>query len=521
MVQQYSSATFRKQRALMLVSEGLEFKDGKIDIWGTGSPEGVVTAKPGSRYGDESVSPSILYYKHTGSGNTGWAEFSPVAPDRVIDVIAGALEVPGVRYATWAAADTYVQTQTPSTANRWAIKIYGQNAENIVLRAWIRIIGEESQTRLSGAITCDSAWTVDPYERVIQNCEITGTLSPAGTVIGVDLEQMSIVDCVIKGGTANAGVTGRIDTFYGSVQGGNWSNIVSLSILGSLVQAAPGLAIIFGSLGSVIFDNSVLLTGVPGTACTLNGGLFSNCNIGLNNAQFVFNTGSYTVLNSIIRASLSSGANIMRFENVSTFSAPTPNMVANDGGSIYAYNTSRINFTTDVDGGSGGGTLYSYAITGLVTNNGTWDNDGPTYDPNKLPSGLVSVNTQDAIDELADGMSNSIATINTTDNSVSILDTIATTTDSEVYIVSIVTGRRTGGTAGANGDAAAYERKARIKNIGGVVTIHDPEAEYTSEDQIGWQCYFDTSGSDIVLRVQGATNNNVTWKSSTKVMVNP
>lgn len=42
-------------------------------IYGTGSPETVVTAEIGQRYVDTTaVAGSVLYIKKTGSGNTGW-----------------------------------------------------------------------------------------------------------------------------------------------------------------------------------------------------------------------------------------------------------------------------------------------------------------------------------------------------------------------------------------------------------------------------------------------------------------
>jgi len=43
---------------------------GQSGIVGTGSPEGVVTATPGTSYFDSSA--NAFYYKQTGSGNTGW-----------------------------------------------------------------------------------------------------------------------------------------------------------------------------------------------------------------------------------------------------------------------------------------------------------------------------------------------------------------------------------------------------------------------------------------------------------------
>ena len=42
--------------------------------WGTGSPEGVVTAPVGTAYlRDDGGAGTVLYIKESGTGNTGWA----------------------------------------------------------------------------------------------------------------------------------------------------------------------------------------------------------------------------------------------------------------------------------------------------------------------------------------------------------------------------------------------------------------------------------------------------------------
>lgn len=41
---------------------------------GTGSPEGVITASPGSTYTDTGSSPVNFWTKTSGTGNTGWTQ---------------------------------------------------------------------------------------------------------------------------------------------------------------------------------------------------------------------------------------------------------------------------------------------------------------------------------------------------------------------------------------------------------------------------------------------------------------
>jgi len=103
------------------------------------------------------------------------------------------------------------------------------------------------------------------------------------------------------------------------------------------------------------------------------------------------------------------------------------------------------------------------------------------------------------------------AQVTTTDATATTLQSVTVPTDSALWIRATIVGRRTGGTAGANGDAAVYERTARFKNVGGTVTMNQLQSDYTSEDQIGWNGTLDVSGTSARMRVTGAANNNITW----------
>ena len=45
----------------------------------------------------------------------------------------------------------------------------------------------------------------------------------------------------------------------------------------------------------------------------------------------------------------------------------------------------------------------------------------------------------------------------------------------------------------------------------GTVTINAVDTELTQEDQAGWDCTLDVSGSNIRVRVTGAANNTIDW----------
>lgn len=108
------------------------------------------------------------------------------------------------------------------------------------------------------------------------------------------------------------------------------------------------------------------------------------------------------------------------------------------------------------------------------------------------------------------------AQINTTDATATTLQSITVPTDSTMLIIVKVVGRRTGGSAGANGDSAAYIRTARYKNVGGTVTINNLQTDYTAEEltQLGWNSTLDVSGTSARIRVTGAANNNITWTTT-------
>jgi len=107
----------------------------------------------------------------------------------------------------------------------------------------------------------------------------------------------------------------------------------------------------------------------------------------------------------------------------------------------------------------------------------------------------------------------SMYTVNTTDATVTTIATIATATDTVTLIEVKITGRRTGGTAGTAGDSATYIRTARVKNVGGTVSIVNLQSDYTSEDQLGFNGTISISGTNILAQVQGAANNNMQWKA--------
>jgi len=75
----------------LIPSSGIEFSDGRIKTYASGSPEGVITATVGSEYTD--TSSGILYQKRSGSGNTGW-----LATISLTEMATGSMSAPGLPF---------------------------------------------------------------------------------------------------------------------------------------------------------------------------------------------------------------------------------------------------------------------------------------------------------------------------------------------------------------------------------------------------------------------------------------
>ena len=100
----------------------------------------------------------------------------------------------------------------------------------------------------------------------------------------------------------------------------------------------------------------------------------------------------------------------------------------------------------------------------------------------------------------------------TTDATPLNLVTYATSSDSALRLEIMVTGRRTGGTAGSVNDTASYYINALVKNDGGVMSTHIVN-EIIVEDQPAWDATVVVSGTDAIIQVTGALNNNIDWNA--------
>ena len=109
------------------------------------------------------------------------------------------------------------------------------------------------------------------------------------------------------------------------------------------------------------------------------------------------------------------------------------------------------------------------------------------------------------------------AKVKTTDATTTALIRTKVADSKTVMLVCYIVARRTGGTSGTAGDSAFYVLTGAYKNIAGVLTgIGTPDL-VAGEDQAAWNVGFSTSGTDAIVTVTGAANNDVTWEGTLSV----
>lgn len=107
--------------------------------------------------------------------------------------------------------------------------------------------------------------------------------------------------------------------------------------------------------------------------------------------------------------------------------------------------------------------------------------------------------------------------VTTTDATITTLATVPIPASTTVMIEARVAARRTGGTSGTAEDGAAYIVAGAYKNVAGTATEIGEGSLFSAEDQAGWACTIDVSGSNALLQVTGAADNNVSWVATYRV----
>jgi hypothetical protein len=345
--------------------------------------------------------------------------------------------------------------------------------------------------------------------------------------------------------TGASSLSANANFFWDNTNGrlgiGNGAPSVELHVTGNaritgLSSAAP----VRSSALGVLSNGAIVLTAtsdVSGILPIANGG--TNSGVTLNNNRIMVSSGGAIVE----AAALTNGQLLIGSTGAApvaaniTVGALASLTVSNGAGSIVIDAIQDIRTTASptfanatLSGKTAGSIIFAGASGVLSQNNANlfWDNTNARLGlGTATPARLLDVNGS-SVFRSSIRQSDSVATnanweqfqaqVATTDATTTTVTSITVPTDSAVLVIANIVGRRTAGSAGANGDSAVYIRTARFKNVGGTVTIQNLQTDYTSEDQLGWNGTLDVSGTSARIRVTGAANNNVTWTATYQVI---
>lgn len=311
-------------------------------------------------------------------------------------------------------------------------------------------------------------------------------------------------------GTAPTGAYSQLAFFQTANQvaseAGTTTNALTWDSTNNLLgiqQTTPKTVLHVGNTttSGTIAASAVILGGVHASNNIAAGALIANGSVALNTASGADATalGSGTTASGAASlafgaTSVASGANSVAGGNACTADGAT---------SVALGNRSKV-------GGFAG--AFVFADSQALDLTATTSNQLKT----RFGGGWVYNNGADSTDPNYSVLQAAVSTSNAT---VTTLQSLSFPADCTALVEVFVTAERLSGTGGATGDSAAYKRTLRVKSIAGALTIKDLQSDYTSEDQAGWNCTIDVSGSNARVRVTGAANNTVKWHTTTKVQV--
>jgi len=101
----------------------------------------------------------------------------------------------------------------------------------------------------------------------------------------------------------------------------------------------------------------------------------------------------------------------------------------------------------------------------------------------------------------------------TTNNTITTLATLECPASTTFVIQGVVVARRTGGSAGSAEDGAGYEIFAVCKNTAGTAALIGSTVSPAHESNSNLAVAFSVTGSTVLLRVTGDTNNDYSWRA--------
>lgn len=173
--------------------------------------------------------------------------------------------------------------------------------------------------------------------------------------------------------------------------------------------------------------------------------------------------------------------------------------------------------TTNIVGTDTINTLTNKNITG-TTNTVDANNlrNGSTW---IIPlSGAAPINgqklTYDGTNAVWVSDNDAIATVTTTDATVTTLDTIATSSNVSYFIKTKIIARSSDPGSQSNG----YQLIGIFNNSAGTVTQVSTTDRLEFENNSTWNAVFTISGTNVVINVTGEASKTIQWKSSTETI---
>src|SRR3990167_2682219 len=299
------------------------------------------------------------------------------------------------------------------------------------------------------------------------------------------------------------------------------NNITNLSTVNNLITSAstsPG-----GSDTQVQFNNGGVFGGdaefvynKTTNILTVDGTIQGGASAGLLTVQAGSASGEVDVLGGDAGATSVAGGDVV--------------MLPGDGGTLSGSPAGGDFYAEGGAGGSPngvGGRIQLFGGAGTGTGNGglteVQGGSGGTGGSLDLHGGNSGGNAGYAAVRMGGGGINTAANDNVTTR---YFDTRATTDATAVALIThspasstinfyraYVRAVRTGGAAGSAQDCAGYVIYATYKRVGAAAPalVGTIAADYTAEDQAGWDATFAVSGNNVIVQITGAVNNNITW----------
>lgn len=107
------------------------------------------------------------------------------------------------------------------------------------------------------------------------------------------------------------------------------------------------------------------------------------------------------------------------------------------------------------------------------------------------------------------------ASVNTTDNTPTVIETLVIPDNSVAVLECLVTGHRTSG-SGNDGDSSYYVLRARVKKISGTCSVLNLIKEENETHQ-SWDADISPNSGNIQVLVTGASSTNISWNTSIKI----